>query len=190
MYYCLACIKYRAGDLRQVAHDHAFAQRTGPWFTGQPLTVEVPQPLEFELDPMVPGEMPVFFSSAQIPLMREDFLQKLVELGVDNIDAYDAIVRDPETGQLWTDYKAVNIIGLISATDLGKSAYVPTDTPIIDVLFDTMVIDETRTGGALLFRLAENLNAILAHGRLRDALRPERLRFPHLTWIKPEEWAG
>jgi hypothetical protein len=190
LYYCMDCIKYRGGYLRQIGIYPSFAQQSGAWITGERLEVDVPQPLEFELDPLVPGEMPVFFKTGNIPLMREDLVLRLQELGVDNIDAYSATIRDPQTGQAWTDYKAVNIVGVVAAADLSQSKFVAADPPIIDVLFDKLVIDESKVHGLLLFRLAQNLSAVVADERIRRAIASDRGRFPHMVFIKPEDWAG
>jgi len=78
---------------------------------------------------------------------------------------------DPAPDSIITDYKAVNILGLVAAADIGKSIATPCDgVPLIDVDFDELVIDLARTRGIKMFRLAESTNAILVHESLRDAL--------------------
>lgn len=68
-------------------------------------------------------------------------------------------------------WKAVNILGLVAAADMQKSiATVHDGIPLIDVDFDELVIDEKKTKGIKMFRLAESTNAILVHESLRDAL--------------------
>jgi len=188
-YYMMDCIKYRRGYLRRIETDPAFAKISGPWINGQRLK-NVPRSLECVLDPLVKGEMPVFFKKATIPLMREDLLDTLRGLGVRNIDSYEATIRDPETGQTWNNYKAVNFVEVISAANMKKSKFEPTNPPLIDVLFDSVAVDASKTGGALLFRLAENLSALMAHKKIKTAIEAQPERFPYMVFIEPEEWAG
>jgi hypothetical protein len=189
-YYALECIKYRGGYLRRIGTYPALEEITGPWIEGRRLDVAVSTPLRFELDPRVKGEMPVFFKASNIPLMREDLLFALRDLGVDNIEDYPAEIVDPETRETWSDYRAINVVGVVSATDLSQSEYLATDPPIIDVLFERLAIDAERAGGALLFRLAENLSALIAHHRLKEGIGARKSDFPHVQFIEPEEWAG
>lgn len=60
-----------------------------------------------------------------------------------------------------THYKAVNVLGLIAAADMDKSvATVHDGIPLIDVDFDELVVDETKTRDIQLFRLAESSKGI------------------------------
>jgi hypothetical protein len=136
----------------------------------------VPDPLEIRLKPINPEaadhgpEIPDYMKGP-IPLFREDLLAALREVGVDNLDVYNAIIVDPETGARHTTHKAVNVVGLVAAAELGKSvATVHTGGAIIDVDFDRLQVDERRTRGVLMFRLAESINAILVHETVRDHL--------------------
>jgi hypothetical protein len=89
------------------------------------------------------------------------------KIGVDDLNAW----IDPNPGLIYTNYKAVNILGLVAAADMSKSiATVHDGIPLIDVDFDELVIDEKKTRGIKMFRLAESTNAILVHESLRDAL--------------------
>jgi hypothetical protein len=108
--------------------------------------------------------------------------------GVDNLDTYDVVLLDPDSGARLKTHQAVNIIGAISAADMERSdAVVHTGGPIIDVDFDRLAIDERHTYGALIFRLAESTNAILVHERLRDHLLASG--FTNLAFYEPESVA-
>ena len=74
--------------------------------------------------------------------------------GVDNLDLYRAIVRDPVTGQEWRDYWAFNVLGLVAAA---------VETPALG-------IDESRTMGLFLFRLVEAPSLIVVDERVVDAV--------------------
>ena len=111
------------------------------------------------------------------------------EAGVDNIDCYDAILFDPKTEQKFNNYKAVNIIGVIAAADLGKSKYnAPSGSALIDADFDSLVIDEVKTHGMLMFRLAECITAIVIHDKVRRHIEAKGIKY--LNFVPPEKWVG
>jgi hypothetical protein len=160
---------------------------------GERISARVPQPLRFKLEPLDPNandvgpDMPEFFDES-VPLFREDLIAAMQEAGVDNLDLYDAVIYDPDTKKRYTNYKAVNIIGAIAAADMSKSkATVHPGGPVIDVEFDELVLDETRTGGVLIFRLAEATGTILVHERLRDHLLAKG--FTALEFLDPRDVA-
>lgn len=146
------------------------------WWSGSVITVDVPDPLEFVLDPYSPGSsdedqyMGVLIETNP-PVWRDDFIQALYDDGACNFDTYNVAITDPDDGTVHTHYKAVNILGLVAAADMEKSvATVHDGIPLIDVDFDTLVIDEKKTKGVKMFRLAESSNAILVYESLRDTL--------------------
>lgn len=97
----------------------------------------------------------------------ENPVEYLHSVGVSEVDDW----VDKKANSYITNYKAVNILGLVSAADMQKSvATIHDGIPLIDVDFDELVIDEQKTKGIKLFRLAESTNAILIHESLRDAL--------------------
>jgi len=51
-----------------------------------------------------------------------------------------------------------------------------------------LVIDEAKTRGALLFRLAESVNGIVVHETIKNAI--EATGIDTLTFMPPEEWVG
>jgi len=146
------------------------------WWRGAIITMEVPKPLAFTLDPYEPRSPDedqymgaVIYTNP--PLWRDDFIAALRELGIYNFDLYDVAILDPDDGTVHTNYKAVNVLGLVAAADMDKSiATVHDGIPLIDVDFDKLVVDEKKTQGIQMFRLAESSNAILVHETLRDGL--------------------
>ena len=163
------------------------------WQSGSRHSVPVPGPLRVALDPLNPSssdhgpEMPEYFKGT-IPLFRDDLLEAVRSAGVDNLDLYDVAVTDPDSGRVHTNYKAVNIIGVIAAADMGKSkATVHTGGPVIDVEFDELVLDDAKPRGALIFRLAEATATILVHEKLRDHLLSRG--FDKLEFLPPGDVA-
>ena len=73
----------------------------------------------------------------------------------------EAELTDPDTGEVHTNFKAVNILGLVAAADMAKSeAIVHDGIPLVDVSFNKLVLDPTKTHDFLLFRSAENNGTI------------------------------
>ncbi len=146
------------------------------WWEGAVITESIPDPLPFELDPYEPDSpdedqyMAVFIETDP-PLWRDDFIQALRDCGVKNFDVYNAAVTDPDDGTIHTNYKAVNILGLVDEADMEKSIAAANDgIPLTDVDFNGPVVDEKKTEKIRMFRLAESTDSILVHEKLRDAL--------------------
>ena len=185
MYYVLDCFgpedEDRAG-LGEILNTEL------PWETGRRFAQPPVSPVLVELNPDFPGAMMPMFDSG-ILLFSDEMLTALDEAGVDNLDRYDTVVRDPVTGRSFSNYKAVNIIGVVACADLGESVYqAPSGSPLIDTDFDSLVIDETRAKELLMFRLAECVTAIIVHDRVRRHL--EASGIPHLDFYEPQDWIG
>jgi hypothetical protein len=160
----------------------------GPWFRGQEITYKVKEPLKYELDPGYPGELlPMYKASA--PLMRADLLQALESSGVDNLQLFQAILKDPKAKVEHTNYKAVNVIGRVAAADLAKSTTMNLPNPeLFGQTFDSLAIDEKKAGGLLLFRLDESASAIVVHDRVKAGI--EAAGVPGMTFYASGEWSG
>ena len=121
-------------------------------------------------------------------LMRDDLIQALIEVGVDNLQLFPALVADSAKKIEHTNYKAVNIVGVIACANMGASTLMGTsDSEMIDVDFDALVIDEAKTGGVLLFRMAEAVSAIVVHEKVRLYIED---RIPGMTFYGAGEWSG
>ncbi|MCP4444460.1 MAG: hypothetical protein GY811_03835 [Myxococcales bacterium] len=148
-----------------------------------PKTEKIPDPVLFTLKPMSPYAsdhspyMPSFLGAA-IPLFSDELVEALQKCGVDNLEVYNCEISDPDNGYVYKSYKAVNIIGLVAAADMGKSnATIHNGPPIIDVDFDGLVIDEEEANNHLFFGLAESTNGIMVHEKVRDlSLLPSGVR--------------
>ena len=135
-------------------------------------------PVRCDMDPEW-GEDLTIIMGIRIPMMRSDMVEILIKTGVNNLQLFDAIIVNPYTGTDVTNYKAVNIIGLVSAADEAASDFKAfSDPPRIDTIFRDLVIDPTKAQGQLMFRLAEDLS-IIVHEKIKEALEPS---FPSLTF--------
>ena len=125
-----------------------------------------------------------------VPIIRQDLLQALLDAGVDNLQLFDAVVRDPVTGAEHTNYRAFNVVGVVMAADMGKSELMHEDTLTgVDRDFAHLVLDEGRIrSGLLLFRLAEATNAIVVHEKIKDMIEARNIE--GMVFYEPGEWSG
>ena len=160
-----------------------------PWLSGQPLRRPVPTPLIYTLDPARPGNIPAMFDSIAYPFMRDDLIEALRSVGVDNLELFDAVIVDPTTGEEHHNFKAFNIIGAVAAADLSKSIVANTsDSTMIDMDFDSLAIDERRAAPFRLFRLAESVDAIIVDEAVKIAV--EQRQIEGMVFYDPADWAG
>jgi hypothetical protein len=182
-YYMLDC---RAPEAMRLESLPRIGKQT--WYSGRRFTEPVPIPLVVDIrEGYEDSQLLEFFRNPM--LMRQDLVECLRNAGVDNLDAYDAIIQDTENDLQYDNYKAVNIIGVISAADPDGTIF-RDDNPsrIVDADIDSLKIDEKKTGGALLFRLAEAVTGIVVHRRVKQAI--EAAGFKQMVFIDPAEWAG
>lgn len=165
------------------------------WISGGVINAPVPQPLEFVVeadeddpDPDEPGIMLEMYQFGVV-LMTDRLVAALRESGVDNLQVFDAIIRHPSATKTLPHYKVVNIVGVVACADLNRSEYALTDgAAILDVSFDSLVIDEKLARGQLMFRLAESLSAIIVHQRVKDHLTARG--FDMLTFRDPAKYVS
>jgi hypothetical protein len=161
----------------------------GLWRSGRPLTVPVTPPLVYTLNTHYPGDPKAMYYEQAVPVMRDDVIEALRKAGVDNIEYFDAILENPLTGQQLLNYKAFNIIGAVSAADMDASELMGTSSSTMgDADFHALVLDESRINGQLLFRLAENLSAIVVHESVRKAI--EAAGIPGFIFYGRGGWSG
>jgi hypothetical protein len=158
------------------------------WNSGKRFTVHVPEPLMFSIDEDDAGEMPPMFDTGASLLMDSQLADALKRAGVDNFDSYQAIVLDKKSGMRYENYRAINIVGAVSAADDEKSA--GEDIGVVSdgrrtVWFDKLVIDESKAGGLLMFRLAERISYIMIHESVKRVL--EASGFGRLDFMGPED---
>lgn len=191
MYYVLDCEfpLNENGEALVEVHNSFKVGKVRNWRNGQRLKpgIVVPTPIEIEFERHrgYAGQPPELIDSG-VPVMTTRLADALQESGVDNIDFFPAILSEKSTGEKF-DYKAYKVVGLVSAADMGKSDWSSYDNrPVIDVSFDGIEIDLKKTGGLLLFRLAENINALLVHQHIKDLV--EKKGIDTLQFLDPTEW--
>lgn len=147
------------------------------FLAGVPISVSLGKPLVFNVN-HPPGERPRHLLGMQIPVVSELLLQAMTAAGVDNFQAFPAVLRNTDTGAQWDGYFAFNVIGLLDAMDLRASKYteiMPGNDQIPALLdFEKLAIDGSKTRNLLLFRLLQNPGAMLVHHKVRDQLRQQK----------------
>ena len=177
---------YPVARIKKTHRDHL---ENDLWIDGNFITFNVPEPILYDLDPKRPGNPKILYDAATIPVMHISLLDALTAVGVDNLQVYDAIIRDLDKGIEYKNYKAFNIVGKISAADMDKSIMMGTsDSVMIDADFDRLVIDESKCQDQLLFRLAENMTAIIVHERIKNEV--EKRGIKGIFFYASGEWAG
>lgn len=179
------------GTPRRWLGDWPYIEGVSFW-RGAPITKPVPTPIACALKPLDEddadhGEAMPSILGTVIPLFRDDLIEALRACGADNIDYLPATVLDPDNGRTFDNYKAANIIGLVAAADLSQSRFTAHGAPIIDVDFDSLVIDPAKARGLPIFRLAESTNTIVVSEALSQALQSRG--FTDIGFYRPEEIA-
>jgi hypothetical protein len=99
-----------------------------------------------------------FYSSCN--LMSERLVETLLSCGVDNLQIFPALITHKCTGKIIDTYKVVNVLGLVSAANMGASK----SQPLADNhYFEKLAIDKSRARDLLIFRLEESPIEILVH---------------------------
>ena len=156
------------------------------WLLGREISPAITEPIRVILDPGDGVMMPLY--KGGILLFSDELIGALNAAGVNNMHYYAVELSIGAGGRSITDYKAVNIIGIVAAADLGASDCVIHGQPIADVDFDGLVLDESKTCDFLMFRLAECVTGIVVHESVKDYV--ERQSIPNLDWIAPADWVG
>lgn len=157
------------------------------WKLGRRFAVTIPAPItiDFQVYRGYQG-LPADLYDLGIPLMSEHVAHALMGAGVTTFDFYPAILRNVATGRTYP-YYAYNVNMLLAAADMSQSEWACYDNnPMFDVSFTRLVLDESRCHDELAFRLGQNVNAIVVHDRVRDALLGQGI--DTLSFIDPDDW--
>ncbi|WP_141619637.1 DUF1629 domain-containing protein [Myxococcus sp. AB036A] len=144
-----------------------------PWTMGVRSKAHVEEPIQCELHPESADPPPDLILT--LPTFSTRLIEVLKSVGVKNMDLYQVALKHPGLGKTYTDYRAVNIIGRLACADLTQSQYLPGHEPPL-MKFDKLVLDETKTMGVPMFRLAESTMWILVSEKVKQAVETARLR--------------
>jgi hypothetical protein len=164
-------VDYDALGLQIVSLTETPAQEVA-WTMGIRCPYQIREPIQCFLESDSGSVMPDLIPAS--PIFSRRLIDVLKSAGVRNLDIYDAEVVDNERGRKYNNYKAVNIIGRLSCADLEKSEFIPGYKPPL-MEFEKLVIDESRTMGQPLFRLAEAVEFILVSEPVKQAIEAANL---------------
>lgn len=198
-YYVLKCLPALEVEHYRLLVDYPANDKR--WQAGLPFSPEnrseelqpPPEPIAIRTEPEDPG-IPNVYAELYwnpIPLMTRRLVQALRGAGIDNLQTYETSLESTQgsTPPPANRYLAVNIVGRVAAADLSTSEINPdTAERMISTDFYSLVVDGAKAKDLLLFRLAENITAVLVHEHVREQI--ERSGIGTLTWLAPEEWAG
>jgi hypothetical protein len=144
-----------------------------PWTMGVRSKAQVEEPIPCKLQPESADPPPDLILT--IPIFSTRLIEVLKGVGVKNMDLYQVALHHPTLGKTYTDYRAVNIIGRIACADLKQSQYLPDhEAPLMK--FEKLVLDEAKTLGVPMFRLAESTLYILVSEKVKQAVEAAELR--------------
>jgi hypothetical protein len=117
------------------------------------------------------------FLREPVPLLSIEVLQVLHSAGVHNLDVYQAELRYSD-GKLASDnYVVFNLIGMIKAVDLEKSKFDSTQRESETcMIFDSVVIDLSKTQKLRMFRMAENVSTILVDDVVKNSIEGAKIQ--------------
>lgn len=140
-----------------------------PWLIGARFNADPPVPIHCTMEDVAATDWPDAFLSETIPLFSERLIHCLTQVGVTNLDLYEARLTQASGEPAPRRYFAVNIVGLLSAVDQQASRTHPlTAVPMLE--FEHLAIDEKAAQGLHLFRLAENALFIVVDQAVKDAI--------------------
>jgi hypothetical protein len=155
------------------------------WAEGKKFPTPPPTPVIARIPTSQAGTI-LEMNTATLPLMSRRLTNALTAAGVSNIDFYEAEIHDEASGTVIKTHLAFNLIGTVAAADLKNSEYSAPGGPLISVDFDSLVIDESKTHGAKMFRLAEAVMGIVVHESVKQAI--EAAGIDTLRFVDPVEW--
>jgi hypothetical protein len=102
-----------------------------------------------------------------LTLYHETLKAGMDSFGIENVKYMPVVLRDQESGEKENRYFLANIIGLLDCVDMSKSKTKPWVTGI-GFDFQSMVIDESKTNGAKIFRLKEDPTKVIINEELKQ----------------------
>jgi hypothetical protein len=139
------------------------------WTAGQKFPEPVPRQT-LMLNAEYGTNFPAFFDTT-IPVMSDELIQAFRDAGIDNFDAYPMILKRQDTGEEYSNYKAVNFIGAIDCIDMDESVF-KLNKRGKPRNFRSITINESKTQGAKAFRLAVGPDLLVVNEEVAEKLKP------------------
>ncbi len=138
------------------------------WMFGQVFTQPPAEPITVNIPEGEGNCTPVSFYSNP-PVATNEFIEALIEVGIDNLVTYDVILQSRDDSSLQIrGYKAYNIIGLVKAA--GPETEYATESREGDGSIEKLQADTSAIKGLYIFRLAESWDTIVVHEKVKKHL--------------------
>ena len=181
MYYVMLCLDPELGYLATLDYD--FADDDDPmrdWMAGERFEIAPPTPVAALIEPRANTVLAEMWQ-VPVPIMSKRLHEALLAAGVANLDVYPAELTEKKTGKVHSDFLAFNVVGLVNAKSVRRS-------DAQSELIEGAIIDAASARGALAFRLADSVNAIVVHESVKT--RVEESGIATLTFVAPDDWTG
>jgi len=138
------------------------------WMFGQAFTQAPTEPVIVQIKGGEEECTPVsFYSNPAVATI--EFIEALIEVGVDNLIIYDAVLQSRiDANHTIKGYKAFNIIGLVKAA--GPETEFATESREGDASIQKLQADTSAIKGLYMFRLAESWDTIVVHEKVKNHL--------------------
>ena len=190
MYYVLCVIKPEGyGEGWMDIEDWTGIEGFGDWGIGALAEQRPTGPVQINAVPHDGyQDDPADLQDKTVPLMSKRLKEAMDAAGVDNINYLPITLKNTETGRVY-DYFAFNLLGLVAAADPAESKISSHDGDFVgDSQIEDLVIDESKTGGLLIFRLKEKFSAILVHEKVRQAIKSAGIKT--VGFMRPEDYVA
>lgn len=159
--------------------------KSGARFTPEECRFPVPISIEFERRRGYLGP-PIDLLDVGVPIMSVRLHHALLDAGVASLDVYPAELVERDGAEVHACF-AYNVIGRVSAVDVSKSEISGTGGRFkSDASIELLTLDESRIRGLDLFRLDENVNALVISQRVK--LKIEQQGIDSVRFFRPEDW--
>lgn len=156
-----------------------FKFKPSRWITGH-LMSEPTQPIKVEFWKNGGNGLAEILLDS-IPLFSKELVEALQSIGIDNLQVFPVTAVEREGVSINQKYYAVNVIGCIKCADMDRSEYTDiTGQGLLAVNFRKLVIDEEKTYGQYMFRLAESVASIIVHEKVK--LELDKKNFKYLSF--------
>lgn len=132
------------------------------WTFGQQFTKEPKQPIHIEIQEGFERKTPLPFFDHP-PIASKEFVDALIEIGVDNIAVYDVLLHNEDYSITYDGFQAINIIGLAKTTGKDTIYSISTDASI-----ESLELEPNSIKDLYIFRLAES--TIVVHEKVKKHL--------------------
>ena len=152
------------------------------WMLGRKFKTQVSEPVQITAkEDFDEGILMPLYPTPTI--MRRDLYEAILSAGVDNIDAWDAVVRKADGTLLSREYKAFNVLGVVRAAGPGTVYAQENPSRLVDASLESLDLDASAAHGLYLFRLAESAGTLIVHEKVKQAIEARRIE--NVTFTEP-----